>query len=61
MVFQKNKEKDFQILFRASKIHNMLIIAPNLMKQILVDFLGVDLQYKNIAYKFCDTFLWRFI
>jgi hypothetical protein len=27
-----------------------------MMKQIFVDFLGVDLQYKNIAYQLYDTF-----
>jgi hypothetical protein len=27
------------------------------MKQIFVDFLGVDLQYKNIACQICDTFV----
>jgi hypothetical protein len=29
--------------------HNLLILAPKMVKQILVDFLGVDLQCKNIV------------
>jgi hypothetical protein len=36
-------------------------MAPKIVKQILVDFLGVGLQYKNIAWWFCGTFLWIFI
>jgi hypothetical protein len=32
-------------------------MAPKFMKQILADFLGVDLQYKNIACQICETFV----
>jgi hypothetical protein len=28
----------------------LLILAPKIVKQILVDFLGVDLWFKNIAW-----------
>jgi hypothetical protein len=28
----------------------LLILAPKMVKQILVDFLGVDLQCKNIVW-----------
>jgi hypothetical protein len=38
--------------FKALKIHNLSYIAPKLMKQILLGFLGVDLQYKIIARQF---------
>jgi hypothetical protein len=43
------KENDFQKMKRASKINILRNMAPKIVKQILVDFLGVGLQYKNIA------------
>jgi hypothetical protein len=41
----------------ASKHHILKNIAPKMLKPILVDFLGVDLQCKNIVCKICDTFV----
>jgi hypothetical protein len=52
---------DFQKMRKASKIHILRFMAPKIVKQILVDFLGVDLWFKNIACWICDTFLWSFI
>jgi hypothetical protein len=50
-----------KLIFRncenASKIHILKNIAPKIMKPILVDFLGIDLQYKNIVCQLCDTFV----
>jgi hypothetical protein len=51
------KKMNFQIYLNTSKNHNLLILAPKMMKPILVDFLGVDLQYKIIACRICDTFV----
>jgi hypothetical protein len=31
------------------------------MNPILVDFLGVDIQHKNIVWQICDTFVQGFI
>jgi hypothetical protein len=39
----------------------LLRSAPNLVKQILLVLFWVDLQHKNIACWFWDTFLWSFI
>jgi hypothetical protein len=36
---------------KASKIYILRFIAPNLMKPILAEFLGVDLQHKNIVWQ----------
>jgi hypothetical protein len=39
----------FRIYVNALENHNLLIFAPKIMKQNLVDFLGVYLWFKNIA------------
>jgi hypothetical protein len=40
----------FRIYVNVLENHNLLILALKIMKQILVDFLGVDLWFKNIEY-----------
>jgi hypothetical protein len=55
--FQDFKKMNFKIYLNTSKNHNLLILAPKMMKLILIYFLGVDLQYKIIACKICDTFV----
>jgi hypothetical protein len=47
--FKKELEMIFRIYVNALENHNLLILAPKIVKQILVDFLGVDLWFKNIA------------
>jgi hypothetical protein len=58
-------KRDLKLISRnslkASKIYILRFMAPKIVKQILVDFLGVDLWFKNIACWICDTFLWSFI
>jgi hypothetical protein len=39
------------------EIHNLLILAPKIVKQNLVDFLEPDLWFKNIACQVWNTFL----
>jgi hypothetical protein len=46
----------FQKCLNALEIHILRNMAPNWMKQILLCSLGIDLQFKNIVCKFCDTF-----
>jgi hypothetical protein len=48
--FSDLKEMNFQNCLNASKIHVLVKLAPNYMKQILFYFLAVDLQSKNIAW-----------
>jgi hypothetical protein len=47
--FRVLKKIIFRNYEKALNIYILRNTAPNFMKQILVDFLGVDLQYKNIA------------
>ena len=52
------KEKDFwKMLLKDSKIHSCCCGALILVKQISVCFLFLDLQYKNVACQFWDTFM----
>jgi hypothetical protein len=56
--FEKGLRNAFlEIVKNASKNHISMKIAPNLLKQILLDFLELDLSIKNIACQFCDTFI----
>jgi hypothetical protein len=41
----------------ALEIHKLKNIAPNLLQQMLLCFLVLDLQFKNIACQICDTFI----
>jgi hypothetical protein len=41
-MFSRKREND-------SKNHILRFMVPKIVKQILVDFLGVDLWFKNIA------------
>jgi hypothetical protein len=53
-IFQPVSEKDLKKLISRkcendSKNHILRFMAPKIVKQILVDFLGVDLWFKNIV------------
>jgi hypothetical protein len=51
----------FRNAFNALENHILVKTSPNCIRQILLDSLWVDLQYKNIACQICNTFLCSFI
>jgi hypothetical protein len=48
-------------MLNASKIRISVSLAPNCMRPILLDSLWVDLQFKNVACQYGDTFIYSFI
>jgi hypothetical protein len=45
-------KNDFRNCIKSCKMCIFFCRAPKLVKQILLCFLGVDLQFKNVAYQF---------